>query len=290
MMNMQDLFLSFLLVCVTAVWGSTFVVVQDAVEQYPVIPFLAIRFLIATVTLAVFTRPRTKVALNSFLVGIGIGITLTGGYLLQTLGLLYTTPTNSGLITGLCIVFVPVIDFLLFRLRPSFVNFGALGVSTLGMLLLVGFSPTGFQFGDVLTLGCAICFGLHISLLSRHAKNHRALVLALGQMFIAGVLFSLLWPIKPAQFLPNQEVWQAILLTGIVASAIGFSVQSYVQQRLSSIRTAVILTTEPVFAAIFGYFLAGDRLAMIQMLGGFLIVSAMLASELYPLLLSKKKL
>ena len=290
MMNMQDLFLSFLLVCVTAVWGSTFVVVQDAVEQYPVIPFLAIRFLVATVTLAIFTRSRTKVALNSFLVGIGIGIALAGGYLLQTLGLLYTTPTNSGLITGLFVVFVPVIDFLLFRLRPRFVSLGALGVSTLGMLLLVGFSPTGFQFGDVLTLGCAICFGLHISLLSRYAKNHCALVLALGQMFIAGVLFSLLWPIKPAQFLPNQEVWQAILLTGIVASAIGFSVQSYVQQRLSSIRTSVILTTEPVFAAIFGYFLAGDRLTMIQMLGGVLIVSAMLVSELCPLLLGKKKL
>jgi len=122
MMNMQDLFLSFLLVCVTAVWGSTFVVVQDAVEQYSVIPFLAIRFLVATVTLAVFTRSRTRVALNSFLVGIGIGIALTGGYLLQTLGLLYTTPTNSGLITGLCVVFVPVVDFLLFRLRPSFVS------------------------------------------------------------------------------------------------------------------------------------------------------------------------
>jgi len=131
-----------------------------------------------------------------------------------------------------------------------------------------------------LTLACAICFGLHISLLSYYAKKHNVRVLALGQMAAAGVLFSILWLLRPTPLPNSQNVWLAILVTGTLASAVGFTIQSYVQQRLSSIRTAVILTTEPVFAAIFGYWLAGDRLSTIQLAGGCLIVGAMLVSEL----------
>ena len=99
-------------------------------------------------------------------------------------------------------------------------------------------------------------------------------------MAAAGVLFSILWLLRPTPLPNSQNVWLAILVTGTLASAVGFTIQSYVQQRLSSIRTAVILTTEPVFAAIFGYWLAGDRLSTIQLAGGCLIVGAMLASEL----------
>ncbi len=285
---MRDLFLTFLLICVTAIWGSTFVVVQDAIEQYPVIPFLAIRFLVATLTLAVFTGRKIRIWQDSLLVGGGIGLVLACGYLFQTLGLRYTTPTKSGLITGLCIILVPVSDFLCFRLRPQKTSLLVLSISAVGMVLLTGFSTIGFGLGDVLTLICAICFGLHISLLSRYAKKHDALVLALGQMLAASILFSTLWILQPKSLPSSQDVWLAILLTGTLASAVGFAVQSYVQQRLSSIRTAVILTTEPIFAAIFGYWLAGDRLSIWQIVGGSLIVGAMLASELIPSSTSQK--
>ena len=277
---MRDLFLTFLLICVTAIWGSTFVVVQDAIEQYPVIPFLAIRFIVATITLAIVSGRQVMIWRNSLITGTGIGLVLALGYLFQTLGLSYTTPTKSGLITGLCIVLVPLCDFLCFRLTPNKVNLGVLGVSAVGMILLTGFSPTGLGLGDTLTFACAICFGLHISLLSYYAKKHNVRVLALGQMAAAGVFFSTLWILRPSPLPNNQGVWSAILITGILASAVGFTIQSYVQKRLSSIRTAVILTTEPVFAAIFGYWLAGDRLSTTQLAGGCLIVGAMLSSEL----------
>ena len=277
---MRDLLLTFLLICVTAIWGSTFVVVQDAIEKYPVIPFLAIRFIVATITLASVSGRQVMTWWNSLIAGTGIGLVLALGYLFQTLGLRYTTPTKSGLITGLCVVLVPLCDFLCFRLTPNKVNLGVLGVSAVGMVLLTGFSPTGLGLGDTLTLACAICFGLHISLLSYYAKKHNVRVLALGQMAAAGVLFSILWLLRPTPLPNSQNVWLAILVTGTLASAVGFTIQSYVQQRLSSIRTAVILTTEPVFAAIFGYWLSGDRLSTIQLAGGCLIVGAMLVSEL----------
>jgi len=285
---MRDLFLTFLLICVTAIWGSTFVVVQDAIEEYSVIPFLAIRFFVATLTLASFAGRKIRIWQDSLIVGGGIGLVLACGYLFQTLGLRYTTPTKSGLITGLCIILVPVSDFLCFRLRPKKTSLLVLGISAAGMVLLTGFSSIGFGLGDVLTLACAICFGLHISLLSRYAKKHDALVLALGQMLAASILFSTLWILQPKSLPSSQDVWLAILLTGTLASAVGFAVQSYVQQRLSSIRTAVILTTEPIFAAIFGYWLAGDRLSIWQIVGGCLIVGAMLASELIPSSTSQK--
>src|SRR3712207_2155961 len=108
---------SLLLVGITAVWGWTFVVVQDAIALYGVLPFLAARFAIAAAALAPFSAP--KVTKKMLVVGAGIGLVLALGYLFQTLGLLYTTPTNSGLITGLFVVFAPLSDRLLFGTRAS---------------------------------------------------------------------------------------------------------------------------------------------------------------------------
>ena len=273
---------TFLLVAVTAVWGWTFVVVQDAISVYGVIPFLAIRFVLAGAVLAPLYA--TRLTLRSLLVGGGIGVVLAAGYLFQTTGLLFTTPTNSGLITGLFVVFAPLADRLLFGANLSRQVLLAVALSLVGMVLLAGGGPAGANWGDLLTLLCAAALGLHIALLSRYAASHDAGALTLAQLLAMALLFVVVWPFSEPVSLPPSGVWIALLITGLLASAGAFLVQTTVQQHIPAARTAIILTMEPVFAALFGYWLAGDRLVAIQILGALMILSALVIGEVVPVL------
>ena len=271
-----------LLVAVTAVWGWTFVVVQDAIVLYGVIPFLAVRFVLAGAALApVYAARLTR---RSLLVGGGIGVVLAAGYLFQTMGLLFTTPTNSGLITGLFVVFAPLADRLLFRANVSRQVLLAVVLSLVGMVLLAGGGPEGANWGDLLTLLCASALGLHIALLSRYAATYDAGALTLAQLLAMALLFVIVWPFSGPVSLPPPGVWVALLVTGLLASAGAFLVQTTVQQYIPAARTAIILTMEPVFAALFGYWLAGDRLVAVQIFGALMILSALVIGEVVPVL------
>jgi drug/metabolite transporter (DMT)-like permease len=276
-----------LLVGVTAVWGWTFVVVQDAISAYGVLGFLALRFALASVALAPISL--SAVTRRTLLVGGGIGLVLAAGYLFQTFGLLYTTPTNSGLITGLFVVFAPLAALMFFRVHVSREVVVAISLSLVGMVLLAGGAPEGVNAGDFLTLLCAAALGLHIALLSRYAAGHDAVGLTFAQIFAMAAFFTILWPFFETVEFPPSGVWLALLITGLLASAGAFYVQTFVQQRLPAARTAVILTMEPVFAAFFGYWLAGDRLVPVQIVGAALILSALVVGEVLPVLRWRKQ-
>ncbi len=280
------LFYTLLLIAVTAVWGWTFVVVQDAIALYGVLPFLAVRFALAAAALApLYARRVTRRAL---LVGGGIGVVLALAYFFQTAGLLFTTPTNSGLITGLFVVFAPLADRLLFGVKSSRQVVIAVFLSLLGMVLLAGGGDEGINFGDLLTLLCAVALGVHIALLSRYAAGHHAGALTLAQILAMTILFAALWPFFEPFESPPVGVWISLLVTGLVASAAAFYVQTTVQQHIPAARTAIILTMEPVFAAFFGYWLAGDRLSTVQLAGAALILSALFVGEVLPVLRRRK--
>ncbi len=281
----KSLIYTLLLVGVTAVWGWTFVVVQDAILAYGVLGFLALRFALASGALAPLVTRMTR---RTLLVGLGIGLVLGTGYLFQTLGLLYTTPTNSGFITGLFVIFAPLSARAFFRERVSGRIVAAVSLSLAGMVLLTGQSPSGVRVGDALTVVCAGALGLHIALLSRYAREHDAGSLALAQMLSMAILFSLMWPLFEPVAVPPRGVSFAIVLTGLVASAGAFYVQTTVQQRIPASRAAIILTAEPVFAALFGYWLAGDRLSPVQLAGAGLILSALFIGEVLPALRGRK--
>ena len=275
-----------LLVVVTTVWGWTFVIVQDAILIYGVLPFLAVRFALAGLVLTpIYVRKLTR---RSLLVGGGIGVVLAAGYLFQTLGLLYTTPTNSGLITGLFVVFAPLSDRFFFGANASRQVIVAVGFSLIGMVLLAGGSPDGVNLGDFLTLLCAMALGLHIALLSRYASGHDAGALTLAQILAMALLFLVVWPLAGPVEVPPGSVIFALLVTGLLASAGAFLVQTTVQQKIPAARTAIILTMEPVFAALFGYWLAGDRLVTVQILGAAFILSALVIGEVLPVLRRRK--
>jgi len=267
-----------LLLGVTAVWGWTFTVVRDAVAVWGVMGFLALRFArAAAATGALWARRLDRGPLAA---GLALGAVLAAGYLLQTWGLRYTTPTNSGLITGLFVVIAPALDRALHGTPlPRPVRWAA-ALSLAGTALLSGTGAAPLNRGDLLTLGCAVAFGLHIALLARHAPRHDVRALTLAQMLACAALFGAAWPAFEPVGPPPREVWFALALTGLVASGLAFAVQTLVQRHLSAARTAVILTMEPVFAAAFGYLLAGDRLTAPQLAGGALVVAALYLAQL----------
>lgn len=276
---MKRLWLVGMLLSVTVVWGWTFTVVKDAVDvhRYGVVAFLALRFAVASALLGGLAMRR--VARSSLLVGGGIGVVLALAYLFQTVGLRYTTATNSGLITGLFVVTAPILNRLLFGVTIRPICWAAVAASLVGLYLLTNAGPARPNVGDLLTLGAAVCYGLHISLLDRFAKGHPPLALAFAQTAATAVLFCGMWPLCDALQWPSRPVWGAVLITGVLATAVAFTIQTYVQQRLPAITSTLVLSGEPVFAAIFGYALLGDRLGGIQILGMALMMGAIVAAQ-----------
>jgi drug/metabolite transporter (DMT)-like permease len=270
-------FLTVALLLVTVVWGWTFPIVKDAVAAYGVVGFLAVRFALASAALAPWgVRRATR---GSWTTGGAIGLVLGAAYLLQTFGIRYTSATNSGLITGLFVVCAPLWSRVLYGVRTDRVSAAAIAASLVGLVLLTG---TGLQrpsLGDLLTLGCAVAFGLHIALLDRHSAGHDPRALALGQLTAATAMFVLAWPLSEPLRLPSGPVWGALLLTALVATAGGFTIQTAAQRRLPPVRVAVILTMEPVFATLFGWLLAGDHLGPLQFAGGAVMVAALLVAN-----------
>ena len=264
-----------LLLCVTAVWGWTFVVVKDAIAEYPVLPFLAIRFLIAAAVMALLTRrwPSRR----ALTVGAVIGLPLAGGYLLQTLGLRYTSPGHAGLITGLFFVFTPLLDRLFgVALRARTVV--AVLVALVGTVLLTGGADASIGIGDALVVGCAVCFALQIVLLSHRPRGLSAAELTLVQLATCALLFSAggTAQLRP----PGPGVWVALLITGVFASALAFLIQTWVQSHLSASRTALLLASEPAWALLFSVLLTGQRLGLIEAAGAALVLAAIVGHEL----------
>jgi drug/metabolite transporter (DMT)-like permease len=263
-----------LLLMVTAVWGWTFVLVKDAVTQYPTLPFLQIRFALALLVMALLVRRLpTRRELR---IGAVVGTVLAGGYLTQTAGLNYTSPGNAGLITGLFVVFTPLLNRI-FGAPIRWWTWAATLISLAGLVMLTG-GPAGMGFGDLLVLACAVLFALHIVLLGRWSPGLPAAPLAMVQMGTSAVIFSAggAWQLRP----PSGSVWFAIVITGVFASALGFYIQTWSQGFISANRTALILATEPAWALAASVVLAGQRLGLLQAAGAALVLAAIVGHEL----------
>jgi drug/metabolite transporter (DMT)-like permease len=214
------------------------------------------------------TRPEVRV-------GIIAGAVLAAGYLTQTVGLTMTSPGNSGLITGLFVVFTPLIERV-FGVRVHWWTVIAVVAALAGTVLLVG-GPTGFGLGDILTIACAFFYALHIVLLSRWSPGLRSAPLAMLQMGTSALIFSAggTWSLEA----PGAGVWLAIVVTGLFASALAFYIQTWAQQHLSASRTALILTTEPAWALVAAVVLAGQRFGLLQAMGAALMLAAIVGHE-----------
>lgn len=272
------------LVGVAAVWGLTFVMVQDAIALLPTMAFLAYRFLPAALLVAlVFRRRLGGLSSAGWRAGALMGAFLTAGYVFQTLGLEQTTASNAGFITGLFVVLTPVLGAIFLRDRIPGVAWAAAGVSAIGLFLLSG---AGAQFtarGDGLVLLCAAAFAAHILVTARAVGEHDVGALLVVQLAVCGFICLVIAAVAGDLEAPRgMTVWSALIVTSLVASALGFFVQTYAQQHAPPARTALILASEPAFAGLFGYLLASERLSALSWSGAALILAAIVAVEVVP--------
>ena len=268
------------LVVVTAVWGVTFVQVKDAVALYPLFAFLAVRFAIASLVLAVPAAGRLRsLGRPGWVAGSALGLLLALGYALQTAGLERTTVSSAGFITGLYVVFTPILGLLLFKTRVGrAVWLGvALAVTGLAMLSGVGAGDVG---GDLLVLGGSAAYSLQIVLMERYAPRYDAIAFTQAEMLAAFAGFAVVALALGQVEVPHGwTVWGALLVTGIFASALGFLVQTWAQRRTSATRTALAFAMEPVWAGFFGFWLAGDRLGALGWGGCAVIMAGIVVAE-----------
>lgn len=252
-------------------------IVRDAVAVYPVVPFLGLRFTLA----ALLLLPVLRTGRSGIRAGIVPGVLLASGYLTQTVGLEYTTASQAGIFTGLYVILTPVLEFAIFRVRPRAETGVAVAAVTVGSVLLAGGGQSSGQAqltGDLLEIATAFLFALHIVLLGRLAPGRNAGVMALAQMAVASVLF--LGASARQGFPPvSGEVLFAVAVTGALASAVAFWVQTLVQQRIAPARTALIMVAEPAFAAFIGILLAGDTFSAAQLAGAIIILVVLAGHE-----------
>ena len=277
------------LVLNTVVWGATFVLVKAALLDISPLLFLALRFSLATgALLALFRGPR-RVPFTGKAVAAGAlaGVFLFSGYLFQTLGLRLTTAPKSAFITGLTSVMVPLLAALVYRNRPQVSEVAGVLVATagLGLMALEGAGAGGsIGRGDLLTFFCAIGFAAHIVTLGHFSETMRFQVLSVAQVGAAAVLaLSLFWWAETPQVRWRPAVICAILVTGLLATALAFTIQAWAQQYTTSTRTGLIYMLEPVFAWITSYCIVGEGLSGRAAAGAALILGGVVLVELKPL-------
>ncbi|MEO8999727.1 MAG: DMT family transporter [Rhodanobacter sp.] len=273
---------TFGLLAMTAVWGSTFVLIKDVVARMPVADFLAVRFAIAAlVMLALFARPVWRLGREQVMRGLLLGVIYGAGQLLQTWGLSLIAPSVSGFATGMYVVFTPILAMLLLRQRMAGVVWLAVLLSTAGLALL-SLNGVSVDLGVWLTLTAAALYALHIVWLGQWSRKGEAFGLSAVQMVaIAAVCLLATTPQGPL-LPPDRSAWLAVLYMALIAGAGAMLMQTWAQSHLPATRAAIVMTTEPVFAAAFAVALGSDVLSWRMLLGGGLILAAMYLVELMP--------
>lgn len=269
-----------LLVAVTAVWGVTFVQVKDAVALYPLVAFLAVRFAIATATLAVPAARRIRgLARSGVAAGSFAGLLLAAGYVLQTAGLERTTVSSTGFITGMSVVLTPLIALALYRARVSAAAWMGVALAAAGLGMLSGIHA-GSPFGDLLVLASAAVYALQIVLMERFAPRYDSVAFTCVEMAAAAAgLLAAALASRDLRMPHGWTVWGALVVTGVFASALAFLAQTWAQRRATATQTALAFSLEPVWTAFFGFTLAGDRLGVLGWAGCVVILFGIALAE-----------
>jgi drug/metabolite transporter (DMT)-like permease len=266
------------------IWGATFTTVKDALADASPVLFVAVRFSLAAAVLMLIYSRRLNV--KTLLPGFAVGTLLFTGYAFQTVGLRYTTPSKSAFITGLTIPLVPLLSSCVYRKRPRAAELAGVLTATAGMALLT-LQDIHLQvnLGDALTVCCALAFAGHIvalGYLSNWAvlQGHGFESLAVWQILAAAVLglVTFNWLDAPHWKMSNGLLI-ALAITGLLATALAFTVQTWAQRYTTATRTALIYSLEPVFAWSFSWMLTGELLSRRATIGAVLILAGILLVE-----------
>ncbi|AND41155.1 DMT family transporter [Cytobacillus oceanisediminis] len=291
-MNRSVIFADVSLLLVAFVWGTTFVLVQNAIAFLEPFSFNGVRFFMAAFLLGgwlvIFEREQLKKINKKLLIsGIIMGLFLFIGYAFQTIGLLYTTSSKAGFITGLSVVMVPVFSFMLLKIKPGFNAIIGVSIATAGLYLLTMTDRVSLNIGDAYVLICAVGFALHIIFTGKYSSKYPALLLTVIQVgtvaLLSGIFafFTENWQQAfETGVLFKTNVVTALIVTSLFATALAFFAQTAFQKFTTPTRVALIFAMEPVFAAAAGFMWANERLSFSALTGCLLIFAGMVFAEI----------
>jgi drug/metabolite transporter (DMT)-like permease len=270
------------LLAITACWGSTFFLTKDLLQRVPVLDYLAVRFAIASVALLVIApralgRLSGRSARSACVLGLLYGI----AQILQTAGLARTPASVSGFITGMYVVCTPLFAAVLLRQHITRFTWGAVALAVLGLgVLTLGGLSIGF--GEALTLLAALLYALHIVGLGAWSSAEQAMGMTVVQLLVI-TLVCLVATAPDGLVLPSTPAdWASVVYMAVFAGALALAGQTWAQAHLPPTRTAIIMSMEPVFAAFFAVLLGGEDVTLRMLVGGAMVLTAMLVVELVP--------
>ena len=263
-----------------AIWGSTFIVTKGALSAVDPVVMVGIRFLISAALLLPWVLKR-RARSRHIREGFFLSTFLSSLYLTQTIGLLYTSASNSGFITGLFIIFIPVFMFLFRRERPTGLQGLSAALALAGLWLLTG-GARGFNLGDALTLAAAASYSVHLIITDKYVKADADPVLLAFHQFwmVAAIAFGFALLRGSPLAVAGLEGWGVIVFLAVFPTLTAFFIQMLAQRHSEPFKVGIIFTLEPVFAALFAWTLGGESFAAVKAAGGLLIVSGMLIGEL----------
>ncbi len=273
------------LIGVTVIWGTTFVMVKNALLEVSTILFLTMRFgLAAAVLTAIYWNKLNRRGIRPSILA---GALLFAAYVFQTMGLELTTPSKSAFLTGLSIPMVPLASSLVYRIVPRLAEAAGVVVASFGMALMTlpegSLASWGMNRGDILTTGCAVAFALHMIVVARYAPVVGFETVAVGQAVTAALLgvATAGW-VEPVRFHMSPLVALAVAVTGLLATALAFTTMAWAQKHTTATRSALIFALEPVVAWITSWILTGETLSLRARLGAGLILGGVLLVEFRP--------
>lgn len=263
------------MISIAAVWGSSFVVMKDSLERQNVFSFLSSRFILAALLMFLYKPGMFRGLTNKFISrGIIAGILLGSGYIFQTYGLTKTTVSNTGFITGLYLVFTPLISLIILKRHVLKIQWLAVIVATIG-LFFISYNGVTIGLGEILVLISAFIYGAHFVALGEWSDGKNTYALTFIQVVTVAALTSIFAFKDGFQIAPDSTVWLAILYTAFFATFLGFLIQTKAQSVMSATVASVLLATETPFAVFFGLYFHSDPLTLRIITGGLLVMLAM---------------
>lgn len=282
----------------TLIWGGTFALIKNALNDISPLLFLGIRFGIAALIFLPFVYPHLKKTnKKTILAGTILGLFYFTGFVTQTVGLNLTTATKSGFITGTFVIFIPVLQLFIEKRKPKWSNLLSILLVLIGLIMLSSKGDNFFDFmkqlgsdfnsGDLLTLLCAILFAFQVVYVDVFTKKYDYLPMVFVQLLITGIggfilsFFFSITSVEPIKLTFNGSLIFAILYTSIFASVLATVVQLKFQKLVTPTKAGIIFSIEPIFAAVFAYFLLSEKISNFGLVGCVVIFIGLIISEIF---------
>lgn len=286
-----------LLLLVAFIWGSSFPLTKISLEFISPVFLVFLRFSITTILFYIVYRKKVSVfQFSEWKNGAILGFLLFAGFVTQTVGIGYTSASNSAFITGTNLIMIPFVQYFLTKVKPKKENFIGIIIVIIGLYFLADASHSSLSFGDSITLVCALAFAIHIVFLDKYLKTDRIINLIFGQflsMSVFCLIFLLVFEVfinKSFKFHPNVSVISILLYVSIVGTLFVFILVTKYQGQTTPVKAGIIYNMEQVFAVFFAFLILNERLQPLQIVGGLVMITGLFISELTGFLKSKLKI